>query len=392
MDKAFEARFTTRPDNTRPVLVSVFPEMNAVINDLYTGVKLIFSHPVPVTSLRDYVSFEPSMNGSWYLEADGLTAVFTPAEPWTYGRRYAIKISAEFTGGIGMAMGKDILSVFSIGADIEKPSLIEAWRVTKTGPDEKLAEDKFIENTGWEKDDRLRLVFSEPVDVLSARNCLSAEGAPALRMETLPGLHDEAVFCFESFPAFESRFTFRLKTGVKDSVGNESADEYTFKIFVNGGNSKPPALIGVRMPMSPDSSTDKELKHYKTDSLFEDLPINTVSAIGTGAYPYNVQTDTWIECYFETAPGQSIDIISLMALFRVETSNNVFVFSPTLIKENSFSIVDPQNGWENHQRLEIMGRLINTVNSGVVYIKIDSGLKDSGGNRSEKTFRVSLVK
>ena len=88
----------------------------------------------------------------------------------------------------------------------------------------------------------------------------------------------------------------------------------------------------------------------------------------------------------------TIDTLSLMALFRVETSNNALVFSPRQIKAHSFSAVDPQPGWEQYQRLEIAGYLTNTVNSGVVNVQIDSGLKDSGGNRSEKAFRVSLVK
>jgi hypothetical protein len=394
MDKAFDARFTTRPDNIRPVLVSVFPEMNVVVSDLYTVIRLVFSQAVSLNSLRDCVSFDPSINGSWRLENDCREAVFTPAEPWSYGKRYEVRVSADLAGNAGMTMGKDFSSVFVIGMDIEIPRLIEAWRVTKTGPDERLMEGKFIENSGWEKDDRLRLVFSEPVDVLSVKNCLSADGAPSFSMETFPALSDEALFCFESFPAYESRFIFKLKTGVRDSAGNESADEYTFKVFADGGQSKPPELAGVRIPMVPDSSTDKELKSYRTDSLFEGLPVNGASVLGngTGAYPYNVQTDTWIECYFETAPGKSIDIISLMALFRVETSNNVLVFSPTLIKQNYFSVTDPETGWEKYQRIEIAGSLTNTVNSGVVNIQIDSGLKDSSGNRSEKAFRVSLVK
>jgi hypothetical protein len=394
MDKAFEERFTTRPDNTRPVLVSVFPETNSVIGDPYTAVRLGFSQTVSLNTLRDNVSFEPSMNGSWNLEGDGTRAVFRPAEPWTHGTRYQLKISSSFEGNTGMALGKDFASVFTVGDDHEKPRLLEAWRITSAGTDKTLANGQSIWNSGWEKDDRLRLVFSERVDALSVRNCLSAEGAPSFRMETLPTLSDEIFFRFESVPAYDSRFFFRLRTGVIDGAGNESADEYVFRICADGLMSKPPELVGIRLPMAPGSAVDMELTAYETDSLFDDLPvINALNPLTgeTDRYPYDVQTMTWIECYFETAPGLAVDIISLMMLFRVETSNNVLVFSPRNIKANSFSVADPQSGWEQYQRVEIAGYLTNTVNSGVVNIQIDSGLKDSGGNRSEKAFRISLL-
>jgi hypothetical protein len=395
MDKAFEGRFTTRPDNARPVLVSFSPETNGVVSDPYAAVYLAFSQSVPINSLRDYVSFEPSMNGSWRMEGEGLAAVFTPAEPWVYGKRYRLKIAPAFAGNTGMTLGKDFASVFIIGADLEKPILSGVWRLTKKAIDEKLVEGKFIENPGWEKDDKLRLVFSKPVDTLSVRNCLSVEGAPSLRMETAPGLYDEAVFCFENPPAYESRFSFRLKSGFKDGAGNESGDEYLIRVFTDGVRSKPPALVGMRLPMAPGSATDKKLTCYRIDSLFDDLPIiNAAGPLSSDQdhYPYTVQTATWIECYFETAPGLAVDPFSLMALFRIETSNNALVFSPRLIKESSFSAADPEPGWENYQRLEIAGFLTNTVNSGVISIHIDSGLKDTGGNRNEKAFCISLLK
>jgi hypothetical protein len=394
LDKAFEGRFTTRTDNTRPALVSVSPKMNEVVNDLYTGVYLVFSRPVPLDSLRDYISFSPSINGSWHLEGEGTAALFSPAEPWSYGKQYEIKISSLFAGNNGMSMGSDFSSAFIIGSDLEKPRLNKAWCFTKMADNRELEKGIAGENVRWEKDDRLRLAFSEPVDTLSVKNCLDAEGAPSLRMETLPGLNEEVVFSFESPPAYESRFSFRLKTGVKDRFGNESDSEYVFKIFVNGPRSKPPALAGVRIPMAPGSASDQELRSYGIDSLFMDLPVNPPGPLEDPGdrYPYAVQTETWIECYFETAPGLTVDVYSLMRLFRIETSNNALNFSPRFIKEDFFSVADPEPGWENYQRLEIRGFLVNTVNSGVVTIRIDSGLLDSGGNKSEKAFCVSLLK
>jgi hypothetical protein len=81
-----------------------------------------------------------------------------------------------------------------------------------------------------------------------------------------------------------------------------------------------------------------------------------------------------------------------MELFRIETSNNVLTFSPRQIKTNGFSAPEPEKGWENFERIEIAGILTNSTNFGIVNFQISPGLTDSLGNKSEKQFRISLVK
>jgi hypothetical protein len=391
MDSAFEGRFTTRPAGGRPVLLSIFPEKDAVVDNPRAEVKLVFSRPMSVSSLRDNVTFNPPMTGSWRLTGGGDEAVFTPAELWTHGKRYEMRASSSLAEHTGMTVGKDIVSVFVIGTDHEKPILKSAFRVTEAGSREELAPERdgvFSENSGWEKGDRLQLVFSKAVDALSVKNCLSAEGASALLPETPPGFHEELAFRFETVPAYESRFSFRVKTGVKDSSGNESGCEYVFRIFADGPASMPPELLGVRMPMAPGSPADKELRSYPAGALFEALPIEA----GQEGYPSKIEVETWIELYFKTAPGVSVDPLSLMDLFRIETSNSVLAFSPRQIKTEGFSVGDPERKWEFDQRFEIQGTLVNSTNFGVVHILIASGLADTAGNRNAKTFRVSLVK
>jgi hypothetical protein len=391
MDSAFEGRFTTRPGGSRPVLLSIFPENYSVVNDLRGEVRLVFSRPMSLNSLYDNISFSPPAPGSWSLSGNGETAVFTPSELWVYGRRYELRLSSSLAESTGLSIGKEILSVFVIGEDTEKPVLAHAYRITENDDAEELAAESigaFTENHGWEKGDRLQMVFSKEVDTLSVKNCLTGEGAAALVMETPPGFDTAVIFRFETVPVYESRFTFRLKTGVKDRNGNESAAEYLYRIFANGAKSRPPELYGIRMPMAPGSALDKEFVSYTEGTLFADFPIDE----GTGKYPSKTGVETWIECYFETAPGASVDPFSLMDLFRVETSNNVLVFSPRLIKAKGFSVSDSVPGWEKYTRLEIKGTLTNSTSFGVVHIQIAPGLADTAGNRSEKTFCISLVK
>ncbi|MDR1839914.1 MAG: Ig-like domain-containing protein [Treponema sp.] len=395
MDEAFNGDFTTRPDNARPVLISCYPEMFAEIDEPRTEVHLSFSTPVPLNTLYDNVSFSPSMTGSWRLEDGGKLAVFTPAEPWKQNNRYEIRYSTSLTDNNGMNIGNDFISIFTVGTDHEVPYLLYAGRITKNGDIVELIPDKGytgaaelpVENHGWEKDDRLYLVFSKPVDGLLLKNYIIAEGAPSLVRETSPDFNTEHIFTFNNIPAYESRFTFRIKPGITDKSGNESWNEYIYRIFANGKFSKPPSLVGLRMPMTLTlNSADIEFFYAGTDSIFDIIPIKN------NYYPSGESIQTWIELYFNTAEGALVDTFSLMELFHIETSNNVITFSPRHIKCSDFSVSKPHQGWENYERLEIAGNIVNSTNNGVIYFQISSGLRDSLGNKNEKPLVISVIK
>jgi hypothetical protein len=388
MDFAFESRFTTRSGTDRPELLSFYPGMYEEIDDTRAEARLCFSIPVPLNKLYDYVSFYPSMTGLWRLEDEGKTAVFTPSEEWQKNSRYEIRISASFADNNGMNIRKDFTSIFTTSIDREEPVLLSAGRLTKSGKIFLLEPDNNgTENSGWEKDDRLSLVFSKPVDGLTLKNFLTVEGASSLVMENEAGYREEFIFHFETIPVFESRFTLRIKPGIKDLNGNESKDEYFFRVFADGKSSKPPEFAGIRMPMAPGNG-DLELASYGTDSIFDNIEIKD----GSGNYPSGVIVHTWIELYFSAAEEADIDIFSVMELFRVETSNNVLTFSPRQIKKENFSVSQPHAGWESFQRLEVAGTLTNSTNFGIVSFQIASGLKDSLNNKNDKLQRISLIK
>jgi len=393
MDTAFEKNFTTRPGTKRPLLISCSPSLYEEIDDLRAEVRLVFSIPVPLNALYDNVSFSPSMTGFWRLEENGKSAIFTPSIPWTKNKRYEIRYSTSLTDNNGMNTGNDFKSVFITGIDKEIPMLIQANRITKEGEYIRLVPDttgftgaaeQFTENSGWEKEDRLSLIFSKPVDSVSVKNYLNVEDAPSIFPETVPGYNNEFVFYFDTAPIYESRFVLRVKPGIKDSTGNESKDEYIYRIFANGESSKPPRLIGLRMAMSPQDNTG--LVFFGAENIFENIPITDEY------YPAGVSVKTWVELYFETAKGASINVFSVMELFRVDTTNNVLTFSPRQIKTENFTIPEPQSGWENYERIEITGNLTNSIYFGIVNFQIGSGLKDSLGNKNDKLFRISTIK
>jgi hypothetical protein len=393
MDEPFNRSFTTRPDNTRPVLLSSYPEMYSEVTDPRTEIRLEFSLPIPLKTLYDNVSFIPSMTGIWRLENDEKLAIFTPLEQWSQKTRYEIRFSTSLSDNNGMNIGNDFYCVFTTITDTDIPYLVNAVRVTNKNKQILLLPDRGysgaaespVENQDWEKDDKLLLVFSKPLDSISVKNYISVDDGPNLILETSAGLQTDHIFRFDTIPVFESRFTIRIKPGIKDASGNEIKDEYIFKVLADGKFSKPPTLTGIRIPMSP-GGLDKELVFYDTDTLFNTIPITDVN------YPSGENINSWIELYFETAEGASVDLFSVMELFRIETSNNVISFSPRQVKCTDFTIIDPHTGMENYQRIEITGILTNTTNFGIINIQIAAGLKDNLGNKNDKSQIITLLK
>jgi len=393
MDSAFERNFSTRPGVERLFIIKTSPALYEQIDDLRAEARLYFSLPVSLSALYENVSFTPMINGLWRLEDGDKTAIFTPSAIWAKNKRYEIRCSDSLKDINGMNMRNEFKSVFFTGTDKETPVLLSASRITKNGNIIPLERDitgftgaaeKYCENSGWEKEDKLSLVFSKPVDAVSVKNNLSVEETSSVFMETDNGFNTEFVFYFETAPVYESRFVFKLKSGVKDGAGYESKEEYIYRIFANGEFSKPPRLLGIRMPMSP--SDNERLVSFGLDESFLYFPITDEY------YPADVSVKTWIELYFDTAEVATINVFSVMELFRIETSNNILTFSPREIKTENFSIKEPKEGWEDYERVEISGYLKNSIWFGIVNFHINSGLKDSLGNVNEKQFKISTIK
>jgi hypothetical protein len=387
LENKFEAFFTTRPPGERPRVLAIEPGWDGNIPEIRGPLRIRFSEEVTVNSCIAFISISPSPGGSWRLEDDGRTAGFIPAEAWQIGVRYNIKIAADFSDALGRALGEEFTSRFGIGPDQEKPYLLRAWVLNGESRTELNLTGEYGE---WESFHRLELEFSEPVDAGSVRSSLAVEPPANLFMETDPGLSGSVVFCFTEKPLWGTPFLFRLRSGVKDEAGNESSDEYVYRIRASGPLSKPPVLAGIRLPMAPGKAgmEAQEPLSFTPGDLFEDLPI----VPGEGCFPYEEEIPVWLELYFNTAPGAAINPHSLMERFRVEATGNALYFSPRSVRDSGFTWIEKMEGWEMYERLEIRGFLTNRVNFGVVTFQIGSGLEDTRGNSSAAVYRISLLK
>ncbi|MDR0557883.1 MAG: Ig-like domain-containing protein [Treponema sp.] len=406
LDRKFEARFTTRPPGERPALVSIHPPDSGILSGEWEPVTIMFSCPVPLISCVDSISFSPSKSGSWQIENE-TAGVFTPLDPWENGDSYNITIGADFKNTLGLPLDKEETSRFSIGSDNTPPAIAAVYAVTPAFPpdasvyetllvpDDAVAETSWTEHEGWESNSRLRIVFSEPVDVSSVKSRVVVEPQASLVMDAAADHAETVDFSFAKRPVFESRFLFRITPGIKDTAGNMSAGTHVYRVYANGVHSKPPRLIGIRLPLAP-MPADADQRPAAFPLVAESQFAPFIFFDETSSAPYETEIPFWIELYFETArcgaESAGIDLFSLMDAFSVNATNSAFSFSPRLMVDGNFTVQTAHSGWESYTRVEIRGKLINTIHSGVITFQIDAGLSDSWGSVSDAPMMLVLVK
>jgi len=404
LERQFEAVFTTRYGGGRPALLATVPEDGGILQAERGTVELLFSGPLDRNSLQN-LSFSPSISGVWSIEENQCRAVFTPSENWQNDRAYRLNIAAAVQSAVELEAGRNYTLHFSAGTDHDPPELLSASALDENGAEARvlaIAGETAAENTGWERNYRLRLVFSEEVDTASVSSALSCEPSLGLILETEPGYSDTVVYRFNDVPVYGASYTIVLRNSVKDRAGNtletkrsteangNTGASLIWYIRADGENSMPPVLRGLRFPKVPGSSGD--LITFAPDRLFADFPVES------GNYAFDRGVETWIELYFETVPNASVDLLSLMDRFRFSATNGALSFSPRLmispheIAGSSFSVGDPASGWDQFYRVEIRGVLTNHPYAGMVTVEVGAGLRDSLGNKSAEAFRFLLLK
>jgi hypothetical protein len=396
LENKFLASFTTRAPGERPRVISTEP-YDGIIVESRGCITISFCEPVTINSCTTNISFVPSVAGSWRLDETGRHASFYPLVPWKTGIRYRVNINSGLMSDSGRTMGGDYHFYVNtiLYGDQEKPALLSVYAIDLNDEPYEILTNTLpwsglTEYAEWDSSLRLRLDFSKPVDTGSVRNRLSVEPYASLVMETEPGLASSVVFRFAQKPAWQSSFLFKLNTGIRDEAGNETNEVRYFKIRAANERSKPPSLVGIRLPLAPGKSCIEEQmpQIYTLNKLYADFNLTHEDFYSSN----DRSIEFWVELYFDTAVDTQIDIFSLMNLFRVEATNNAIYFSPRHIENRNFTWPCPVEEWEGFDRVEIRGSLTNTVYSGVVTFRINSGLEDKRGNKNMEIFSISMLK
>jgi hypothetical protein len=397
LDRQFETVFTTRDGGMRPFLISTVPEENGIIGEKRGIVTLVFSGPLLRNSLQNF-SFTPSISGVWALNDGESEACFTPSEDWANDRAYRLAIPSSLLSIKELEAGRSNALHFSVGTDHEPPELLAVSAIDDNGETALTlaviktnavngapsGDEAVVENSGWEKDYRICFVFSEPVDGASVASALSCEPSLGFISETPPGYSDTWYFRFSNQPVYGELYTVSLRQTIRDGSGNTMEKNIRIYIRADGEYSKPPVLRGMRFPKNPGLSNN--LLTFSPDILFADFPIES------DYYLFDKGIDTWMELYFETAPGASVNLISLMDKFKCGITNGAINFSPRSMHDTDFTIEEPVPGWEDYCRVEIRGTLTNHPFSGTVTLEVGAGLKDNAGNKSAEAARILLNK
>lgn len=419
LERKFEAGWTTRPDTERPSVLGVSPDGQTPLFDRETRVKIRFSRPVTVLSCKNSISITPSIQGYWALEDGDCTAVFCPVELWKDGTVYKVTVSKDMESAGGRLLGNDHAFSFNVGNDSTKPELTGVFAVdaqgaavfplTRAMPDSPLSTGAPLptgtpsaatvaENGQWENTYSLRFEFSENIDMARFKNHITIEPAERFAIDGNAVFADTAMLRFTARPAYLSRFTITISDAICDASGNQNNSVYIYRIYVNGIHSKPPALAAVRFPLSPHTSfaASQNLPNTYPAAGFQNAVMSYPYSFNlSGAenyYKYGVDTDTWLELYFDTADGAAIDLISIREKFRIEGTNNAIVFSPYSVIDSGFTWQNPAAEFSAYRRVEVRGVLNNVNRSGLVTFYIGSGLSDSLGNKNEDVQRIELYK
>jgi hypothetical protein len=390
LERQFEASFTTRQGGARPLLVSSVPEDGGVLEEERSRVKLLFSVPLNRSSLQN-LSFSPAISGVWALEEGGRQAVFTPSENWNTGREYRLSSGTGIADATRLEAAREYILHFSAGIDCTGPELLSASALDTEGNAVLIleADDGTVwENSSWEQNYRLALVFSEPVDTASVSAALSSEPSLGMVLESPPGFSSTLVYRFSDPPSYGSSFTLAVNTGAADRWGNRLKEKIYFRIKADGASSPPPVLRGMRFPAKPGSTAAEDLLVYTPEDQFADFPLTGEN------YPFDTAVNTWVELYFETALGSSVSIdpLSLMDLFTVKATNGALGFSPRTMVFSDFTVADPVPAWGALRRVEIRGMLTNRPYAGMLTLEIKPGLRDTLGNKTTGPFRFLLLK
>lgn len=400
LDKAFVGTFSTRAEGSRPALEGSLPADGEVVEDVFFQPVLRFSSPADADSCRDGVSISPSISGIWTLEDGGLAARFLPAEAWARGKRYDIAVASTFRDAAGLTTGREWTLSFSIAPGGAAPSILRACAAGEA-PGGGVWEDRFElvpddpasagleETAGWESAYRLRVFFSEPVDISSFRSRFSVEPSVPSTADVEAGGGSVLVRFPEGLP-YRKRVSFAIAAGVKDARGNATEEAGLFRVLADGPRSRPPVLVGIRLPLAPGGATEAEREPtaFAASAPFADFPVSG----GAGRYPFDVPTATWIEIYFDVAEGAAVDLHSVREKFRVEATNGCLSFSSRSVLDAGFSCAEPHPAWAGYSRVEVRGLLTNGTDSGTVSVRLGAGLADSFGNRTAEATRLPLLK
>lgn len=396
LERAFEERFSAKPERGRPRLVSSDPPDGGRMVGGLGALTLVFDEAIDPVDYRSSLSITPRVRGSWRLYDGGSRVEFSPTEPWARSVAYELEVDAGLRDEAGNETGRAVTIRFIAGLDGAAPELASAYAVDDAGAvmAELAADDpldgEYTVNRGWETRWRLRLEFSEPVAIAGLASAFECESGPDPVIETIGEYAAMVFWRFDDKPDWNDEFSLRLEPGVDDLDGDETESAVVYRVVADGPGSKPPRFVGLRIPLAPGaaSAADRELTAFPLDEAFATMAMSG----GEGRYPIGVATSVSVELYIELAEGAGVDLMSTMESFSFSATNGSLEFDAERVVAGGFDDAAPHEAWSDLAVVRVDGTMTNRAECGVVTFRLSGGYADSAGNEAPEDQCLSLLK
>jgi len=259
----FTSGFRTEPDAYGPVLVASVPEDGAIAVDIDVDPVLTFDEPLDPTtigegSIRFTDSTGAAIPAARVADSDNREVSLLPADPLPFESRILITLTPALADTLGNPFDGDP----SQGGGQER-TISFRTRAENIPP---RVTDLLLDGGPWPAvDTRVRLVFSEPVDIASVNEGtfrLLDGGLPVDATRTVSASGDTATLAPAADLQFETTYTVRAE-GVLDRKGNrldqdpsvpgEQAYEASFTTVTEQG---PPPRVVSSLPGGGDTDVD----------------------------------------------------------------------------------------------------------------------------------------
>ena len=389
----FQFRFRIGANGGRPGISATEPGDGENISDLQTPIVLTFYNPVILVSVLSAFSISPSVDGVSILSPDGKNFTFTPAEKWEWQQEYKIRISTDLKSTAGYSLAEEYSFSFTAGTD-QIPPVIN----TATSEDGSItliqspAYGASIEiNTGWEKDESIRFVFSEEVDQSSAASAVTVEPDATFEVKFDDSANPaEMVIRFKDNLLWHELYMITLSTALGDLQNNNLEEEYIYYIFIDGPSSLPPAID--RVEFSEGGGTGFCIYNAETPAAaVTSHNILDTSGGDASANPY------FVDYYFSLADGAELPFFGLVENFLISPAESCIsvsyldfqIWDPGDSLASAASPVPTPDADQGVVRL-ITSLTDNSGQSGQILLQVYSDLNDSLGNQMAEDWTAEL--
>ncbi len=265
----FLSPFSSRPEDTAPVLLQSFPEDAGFLNIQTAPLQFTFSEPILPESLHRGFSLSPSLPGA-FLESPAPGEIsWQPQTEWQDGVTYRWELSREITDRAGNPLNHAHRGSFSTSADTEAPRItgitLGGFSLDYQAPADDSGDIPLT--PGIPSRGTLEVAFSEPIDPDSAEGAVTLSPATPLD-DDLSRLAEQGIWTAEipeNLP-WDEICSLTCSGDITDLHGNSPAGPGEALFRTNHPRFRPPLItraVWKKDPELPDPQGLAEIRPWE---------------------------------------------------------------------------------------------------------------------------------